>query len=303
MRRNGERRIAHALEILRAAGHSVEPRATTGPGTAGPLAAAAIREGADLILGAGGDGAINELLSGMAGSAVPLAVLPAGTANVLANEVGLARALPRAAEGLPALEPRRVALGRLTAAGGARYFLLMAGAGLDGLIVDRLNLRLKKKAGRLAYWTAGFSLLGSRLPEFEVRAGGRLHRCSFALAGRVANYGGDLALARGAHLLQEHFEVVLFEGREASRYVKYLGAALLNRLDGLPGVTVFQARRIELASAAPVPVQVDGEPAGSLPATIEIVPDSLTLLLPPAYAARITPPAPLPHPPSGSRIS
>lgn len=236
-----------------------------------------------MILTAGGDGTVNEVINGMAGSATPLAVLPSGTANVLACEVGLPQNPLQAAELLPQLEERRIALGRLTPAAGApRYFALMAGAGLDAAILTRLNQKIKNAAGKLAYYVAGFSLLGRPLHPVVVEVGGRRIETLFALTSRVRNYGGDLTIATGASLLGDEFEVVTFAGRTTWRYPFYLAGALVGKATSLPGVTSIRARRVTLASGGgpAVYTQVDGELGAALPATIEIVPAALTLLLP-----------------------
>ncbi|MSV29971.1 MAG: hypothetical protein EXQ52_14680 [Bryobacterales bacterium] len=161
----------------------------------------------------------------------------------------------------------------------------MAGAGLDARVLYRLDQGLKRRAGRAAYWLAGLSVLGTKLDEFEVHTDSSSYKCTFALISRVANYGGDFTIAARAHLLQGQFEVVLFEGQNSTDYLKYLGGALVNRLAGMSGVTMFRASRVHLSALdARVRVQVDGEPAGLLPASVEILPDALTVLLPDAYA-------------------
>jgi diacylglycerol kinase (ATP) len=260
---------------------------TAGPGTAGRIAGEQIERGADLVLAVGGDGTLNEVAEGMAHSRSALGVLPAGTANVLASEMKLGSRPDRAALRLAQCRPRRISMGRLTCDGGrvSRHFLLMAGAGLDAHIVTRVNPRLKARTGKFAYWTAGWSLLGRRLPEFQVEIDGCRRRCSFALISKVRNYGGDFESARGASLLEDCFEAVLFEGSSTFRYVKYFAGMALKRLPQMDGVTVLRARRAVLSSPAspPVYVQIDGELAGQLPAEIEIVPDALTLLAPPEY--------------------
>jgi len=240
-------------------------------------------------LTAGGDGTVNEVLNGMAGSPVPLAVLPCGTANVLACEVGLPRHPLRAAELLPQLEPRRIALGRITpSAGPPRYFALMAGAGLDAAVLTRVNQKIKNAVGKLAYYVAGFSLLGDPLHPLIVSVGDRRIETLFALTARVRNYGGDLTIASGASLLRDDFEVVTFAGRTTWRYPFYLTGALACGATTLPGVTSLRTNRLTLVSAngSDVFTQVDGELAGTLPATLEVIPDSLTLLLPPQFLAR-----------------
>ena len=117
------------------------PVATTGPRTAARHCARESGGGADLILAAGGDGTINEVLNGMVHSEVPLGILPAGTANVLACEMRLGTRMISAAEGLSSCEPQRIALGASDPGGrgGGRHFVLMAGAGLDALIVYQIK--------------------------------------------------------------------------------------------------------------------------------------------------------------------
>ncbi len=260
--------------------------ATDAPRSAGRLASRAIDAGADLIVVAGGDGTINEAIEGVAGTNVPLAILPAGTANVMACEMHAERNLVKAAEALLAYPVERVSTGRIHCRGEApRTFLLMAGAGLDAYIVYSLNTTLKRKLGKAAYWLAGFQQFGRNFAEFSVSVKGREYVCSFALISKVRNYGGDLEIARSVSLLDDEFEVVLFHGKESWRYVGYL-AAVAARLHGrMKGVTVLRSAEVEMRHATDgrVFVQVDGELAGHLPARVEMVPDSLSLLIPPRY--------------------
>ena len=287
--RDGARLLKKAVEILTDNGHSVTVSPTTGPRTAGAIAREHIDRGADLILAAGGDGTVNEVAEGMVHSHVPLAVLPAGTANVLAMEMKLGGKLLKVASRLGECRPRRVSVGHLTCDGGrvSRHFLLMAGAGLDAQIVYHVSADLKSRIGKIAYWVAGWSLLGRRLTEFDVRAEGRTHRCSFALLSRVRNYGGDFEIANHVNLFEDEFELVLFEGRRSTRYVKYFAGLALNRLHEMSGVTDCRAREVTLSGVedSRIYVQIDGELAGRLPAEIKIIPQALTLLVPPQYGA------------------
>jgi diacylglycerol kinase family enzyme len=270
---------------------------TTGPRTAGAIARENIGRGADLILAAGGDGTVNEVLEGMVHSDVPMAVLPAGTANVLAMEMKLGGNFLEAAARLGECRQHRVSVGHVTCDDGrvSRHFLLMAGIGLDAQIVYNVSAGLKARAGKLAYWLAGGSLLGRRLPEFDVEADGRRRRCSFALLSKVRNYGGDFEIARNVSLFDDEFEAVLFEGRTSSHYVKYLAGLTTSRLHGMKGVYDCRARHVTLTCAedSRVYVQIDGELAGGLPAEVKIVPNALTLLVPPEYVdPRWAPPPP-----------
>jgi diacylglycerol kinase (ATP) len=238
-----------------------------------------------LILAAGGDGTINEVAEGVAFSDVPLGILPAGTANVLANEMRVSAHLERAAARLAECVPTRVSMGRIACMNGAertRLFLLMAGIGLDARIVYNLSLPLKARVGKAAYWIAGFSLLGREMDEFEVVVDGRRLTCSFALISKVRNYGGDLEIAQNTSLLDDRFEIVLFEGRSSLRYLKYLAGVAMRKVAGLNGVSVIRSTGACLSgnSSSRVYVQVDGEYTGHLPARIELVPDALTLMIP-----------------------
>jgi diacylglycerol kinase family enzyme len=258
---------------------------TTGPNTAGTLARRAVESGADLVIAAGGDGTINETAQGMLHTGVPLAILPAGTANVLACELRI-NSWARALASLSVSVPRRVAVGRLTRPAGVRHFLMMAGAGLDAHIVSRVDAGVKARTGKLAYWLAGWTLVGRRLPEFRAVVDGRPHSCSFALAARVRNYGGSFEIAREVSLLDDEFEVVLFEGVNAANYVRYFAGMAFGRLRGMSGVTILRARSIRLDQpAGRVYLQADGELVGELPAEVEIVPGALTLMVPPGYGS------------------
>ena len=275
------------MEIFKSNGHNVTIAPTTGPRTAGGIAREHIGRGAGLVVVAGGDGTINETAEGMVHSQVPLGILPGGTANVLAMEMKLGSRLERAAERLEQCRPRRISLGRLTCAGGnvSRHFLLMAGIGLDAHIVYHVSLPLKARAGKFAYWVAGWSLLGRSLPQIRVDSDGLQHECSFALLSKVRNYGGDFEIAREVTLFQDRFEMVLFEGRSSARYVKYLAGLALRRLKGMEGVKMLRTASATLScpEGRRVFVQIDGESAGYLPAEVTIVPDALTLLVPPEY--------------------
>ena len=276
-----------ALAILKRDGHQVTVACTTGPRTAAAIAREFSGQGVDLILAAGGDGTINEVAEGLVHTQIPLGILPAGTANVLATEMRLSSRLERAAARLRESRPHRISVGHLTCDNGSvsRHFLMMAGIGLDAHIVYNVSAPLKARAGKVAYWIAGWAFLGRKLEEFQVEANGHKRKCSFALASKVRNYGGDFEIARNVSLFDDRFEVVLFEGRSSVRYVKYFSGLMLNRVENMQGVTVLRENCLKLTSPGDerVYVQIDGEFAGHLPAHVRIVPDALTLLVPPEY--------------------
>ena len=261
--------------------------ATPAPNSAGKLAREAAEAGCDLILAAGGDGTINEAVNGIAKSKVVFGALPSGTANVLAKEIGLAPRPDRAARQLLEATPVRISLGILERPGEpGRYFVLMAGVGLDARIVYELDLDLKSRLGKLAYWHGGFRQFGRSMPRFRVAVSGSEYSASFALITRVRNYGGDFEIARKIKLTDDDFEVVISQKHEWSHFARFLGAVMTNRLDSTEGVAITRAMRIDLTANERTHIQIDGEIAGVLPAAIGIVPDALTLLVPQKYLSR-----------------
>jgi YegS/Rv2252/BmrU family lipid kinase len=276
--------IPQVLDTLRANGHSIQPLPTRAPGDAPNLARQCVANGAYSVYVAGGDGTVNEVVNGLAGSHVPLGVLPGGTANCLAVELGIGTDLLRAARGTARWQARRIALGLCRNTNqDQRYFVAMAGAGVDAQIVRDVNPGVKRKLGKVAYWLAGFGSMWKKLPELQVQSAAGQARVSFALASRVRNYGGDLEIAKSIHLGTPKFETVLFEGQYAFRYMKYLAGVLVNQHRGMSGVHVHLLDHLELraVNGHPIYVQLDGEEFGQLPVKLEVAPDALTLLVPP----------------------
>jgi diacylglycerol kinase (ATP) len=289
LRGQGRARLDKAVRVLEEAGGHVELFATPGPQRAAELALKAVDDGCDLILAAGGDGTINEVVNGIAGSQVHFGILPAGTANVLANEIGFSNRPDHAARQLLHAVPVRIALGALDRCREARrYFVLMAGVGLDARIVYELDLDLKSRLGKLAYWHGGLRQFGRPVPRFHLKVNGAEYCASFALITRVRNYGGDFEIARQIRLTDSDFEVVVFQSHQWQDYLRFFGAVMTNRLYNTEGVVITRATRVEVGSPEDerIYIQNDGESLGVLPATISAVPDALTLLMPKRYAGR-----------------
>ncbi len=176
--------LEEARKILAASGIDADLRPTSAPGHAGEIAARAISEGSQLIIACGGDGTLNEIVNGMPRSKVPIALLPAGTANVLAKELRIPWNIPRAAALIPPGISRDIALGAITTGDPSsnsntpnenrRYFLVVAGAGADGALVHALDPSVKLRAGVLAYWLEGAKqLLRYKFPQFRVTTDGK----------------------------------------------------------------------------------------------------------------------------------
>ena len=282
LRRRPEFILQRTRAALARSGLTPELVPTAGPNQAGDLARQAVGEGADLVLILGGDGTINEAATGMMHTGVPMGILPGGTANVLARELGLGLHLEQAAERLGSCRPVSIAVGRVTgAAVSSRCFLAMCGAGLDAQIVMEVNDSLKSATGKFAFWAAGLMHLGHWIPAVQVEVNGETFSCGFVLISRVRNYGGNLTIASGASLLHDDFEVVLFEGSHPFRYASYLCGVAVQRVQKLRGVHTRRAKRVDIRSASPV--QIDGEFLSCEAVTVEILPDALQLLIPASY--------------------
>jgi YegS/Rv2252/BmrU family lipid kinase len=295
---SGRRRNARETKVQRAADSlrrwigRVDVRATAAKGDATKLAAEAVQTGCDLIAVCGGDGTINEVVRGMLGARTNLMILPAGTANVLAEEVGLPAAPEKAAALLPKLVEYPVQLGVVRYENpkpGFRHFLLMCGVGVDASIVYHLDTRLKEYLGQGAYFLGSLEQLQREFYPFHIHVNGQTYESTFALVSKSSQYGGKLVLTPQAHLLADKFQTVIFQGASPLRYVGYLAQIATRTLDQFPDVSFHETDRIELTTSAgrPVYIEVDGEYAGRLPAVVEAAEERLSLLLPPAYEEKL----------------
>jgi diacylglycerol kinase (ATP) len=277
-RRRDRREFLSAMVMaLAQRGIGAEVRVTTTPGDATRLARDAVADGSPMIVVHGGDGTVNEAMQPIVGSRTLLAVWPGGTANVLARELGLPRDIERVADMIAAGRVRRVAVGRA----GARYFLLMAGVGVDATLVRVVNPTLKRLIGEGAYWVAAVGQLARWRPErFRVEVNGREYRATLAVIARVASYGGGLRLAPRARIESDQFDLCLFDWTARHRFLRGLPAAFSGRHLDLPGVTYLRGPRAGARGEGTVWVQVDGELLGALPMTFECVPAALSLVVP-----------------------
>lgn len=289
LRRGGERLLREALEFLAGQGILARLESTKGPNAAGAIARHLVEtEGVSRLFVAGGDGTLNEVLNGIVGLPVEVGILPAGTANVLANELKIGR-WHQALASAGTWKPLRIPAGVLEFPDGSRrHFLMMAGAGFDARMVYSVDPELKRRVGKLAYWMAGLSQLGRKLEQLKVSVDGREFGGSFCLASRVRNYGGDLEIAPTIRLMDDDIEVVVFEATVTATYLAHLASVVAGRVGTAQGITTLRTKVIDLHpdGAEPVHLQVDGEHAGFLPVRVSVEPDAVTLLMPPSYLRR-----------------
>ena len=290
-RRTLKSRAREVEAVLARSVGSVELRATGSPGHAGQLARGAADRGCDLVACLSGDGTVNEAVQALAGTQSPaLLVLPGGTANVLVHEIGLPLQSAAAAAMLPTLTPATVRLGEVhfESTATTRYFLLMCGAGLDAAIAMRVSTELKRRLGQGAYWVSAASQCLRRFPKLRAIADRDAQpdrSCCLAVVSKSRMYGGRLVFTPGAHLLAEDLEASEVIGSSRLLCGSYLVAAALRSPQLWPGVRLRRCRELRLVpdGPVPVPVQVDGEVAGFLPARVSLSRAACTLLVPPEY--------------------
>jgi diacylglycerol kinase family enzyme len=164
--------------------------------------------------------------------------------------------------------------------GSKRYFLLMAGIGLDASVVRRVHPGLKKRIGKAAFWFSGLSHLADWKPApFKIEVDGQWHTATFATIGKAASYGGDLTVTPRAQLDQPDFEICIIETHSRLRYLYLLSHAMRSGVpSGRHGVHFLRATRARATGEAPV--QVDGELIGSLPMRFEIAAESIEVIVP-----------------------
>jgi diacylglycerol kinase (ATP) len=273
--RRRRRRLDAVIDALTQHGAQVTLRATTCRGDAERLAREASSAEFDRLVVAGGDGTINEAINGLRDHALPLAIVPLGTANVLAAELDLPSGAAALAETIAAGAARRVAIGRVN----GRAFTMMAGVGFDAYVVSHVSLRLKRAVGKLAYVIETLrQLLRYRPLMYDVIIDGTTYRASSVIVANGRFYGGRFVCAPEARLDSAEFQACLF-GRAGRRHViRYALALLVGRLHRLADITIVPARRVEIAVPHGDPVQGDGDILARLPAVIEIVPDALQLV-------------------------
>src|SRR3984893_16400410 len=210
------RMLDEARRIFAASGIEVELAETKGPGDATQIAQHAAIEYRHLVIACGGDGTLNEVVNGLAGPSnghrVPLALLPAGTANIFAKELTLPWDIPSAARKLIRGNVVDIALGLATPLdepSNQKYFLRLAGAGPDGMIVYAIDLELKARLGILAYWWQGArEVFRYKFPHFRVIIGDNRVDSSLVIVGRTKHYGGPFKITALAGLFEDQFEVM-----------------------------------------------------------------------------------------------
>ncbi len=298
-RRRGRRLadVEAALNVLRSSGVSVSTAATQVAGDATAQVKQAIADGCDTIFACGGDGTVHDVLQGLIGADAALGVIPLGTANSLAHDLGLPLSPASAARAALSAKPHRIAVGRVEYQNfdgerRSRYFTVAVGIGVDAHLFYKLNPIAKRHLGMMAYYVKATRLwLTHRMENFEVEisdgSGAPRAEVSQLLAVRIQDFGGVLReLAPGASLHRDDLRLVLFHTRNRAAYLGYVVRGLVGARWKIPGIQLMHGSALSCralssdSSESRILVEGDGELLGTLPAEISVVPNAVNLLVP-----------------------
>ncbi len=265
------------LAALARQGCTATVRETTRPRQAEDFARAAAGESFDLIVAAGGDGTVNEVVNGLAGGGLPLGLIPLGTSNVLAREIGLPCDSEAVADALVRGRVRTISLGQAN----DRLFAVMASFGFDSRVVEAVSLPAKRVLGRWAYIAEAVRQLALRPPpRLTVHVDGAAFTTAGAVVANGKLYGGPFVTAPAARLEDPVLHAVLFRPGGRVLMVRLAAALVLNRLARSSKVRVVAARRVHVDEPEGLPVQGDGDVLTRLPASFSIARTPLSLIAP-----------------------
>jgi diacylglycerol kinase (ATP) len=261
------RRRAHllwrVLDVLVANGVRLELAETCRAGHAEALALEAVRRGEPMVVAAGGDGTIAEVANGLMGTGACLGVIPLGTANVLAHELGLPFSPKAVAAALAFGRTTTLWPGVASSATGDRLFVQMLGVGFDAHVVRRVSFPMKRLFGKGAYVLSSVAeLTRYKYPLIRLRLDAMETQATSVIVSKGRFYGGRFRLAADAIPGEPGFSVVLFDRGGPAAAMMYGAALPFNLLGRAPGIRQIRADRIDFMGNEPMPAQTDGDPAG-----------------------------------------
>jgi YegS/Rv2252/BmrU family lipid kinase len=275
-----EQRMNTISEALAGHGYTSQFITTTKERGAKVLAREALKNGVDLVAVSGGDGTVMEVLSALVGTDVPVAVLPAGTGNLLSANLGIPMTVPAAVEVALSGQPYRLDLVR----SGDRYFAIMGGMGLDGKVIEEADRQAKNRLGVLAYFVAAARNLGRARASVLITLDNRRPLRRRAKSILIANMGkmtGGLEAMPTASPTDGLLDIGIVKARTPGQWLRLLGYGLLGRSHEAPDLEVHQARRVRIVASRPHPIQFDGEEGGRQREMMaEIVPGAVVILVP-----------------------
>jgi len=253
-------------------------RVTLHSGEAEALTRHAVKEGFTRIVAAGGDGTVTQVANGLAGSTATLGVLPMGSVNVFAMELGLPlHSLQRCWE---IIQDTSVRLVDLPSANG-KYFVQLGGVGLDAQVVKETSLAFKRSFGPLSYLISAAHIAARQPPKLFIESeNAPVEEGSFVLVGNGRLYGGPFPFFKHAIIDDGLFDVVVFTRLGYLEIVKYLQDVVFSSDIKVPEIEYFQTRRLRITSEQDVPLELDGELAGNCPVDFRIREKALRVLAP-----------------------
>lgn len=253
-------------------------RETSRRGEAEAIARGAAAEGYETIVAAGGDGTINEVVNGMAGTDAALGLLPIGTMNVFALELGIpASNLGLCWEIIQKQNSRLVDIPRAN----DKHFVQLAGVGLDAQVVKETSLAFKRSFGPLSYLVSAAQIAARRPPCLRIESADAVTDTgSFVLVGNGRLYGGPFPFFKNAVIDDGLFDVVIFKQLGYLEIIKYLQNVIFSSAIRLPEVEYFQTERLRVTSDEDVPVEIDGELIGECPVEFCMQKQKLRVLVP-----------------------
>ena len=276
--------LEDTLAFLRYHGWQVELKLTQAVGDAQRLAREAVEQHIDVVIAVGGDGTINEIIQALAGSETALGVLPGGTANVWAREVGIPLDVSGAREVLVHGQRRRIDLGRAN----ERYFLLMAGIGLDGEVTHAVEKKSLKRLGAFAYLLMG-AWLGLSYPSFRtfLQVDGRVVKVNALqmIIGNTQLYGGAVKYTWQAKCDDGLLDICIVRKHDMWNRVLIFLDFILHREQRRQWVYYMTCKSVKLRTRRPIAMQIDGDPVGYTrkgypPVTFTIAPQALKVIVP-----------------------
>jgi len=252
--------------------------ATTRAGEAEDLARRAVQEGFETVVAAGGDGTMHEVVNGIAGTGVALGLLPMGTMNVFATELGLPT--HNLGHCWDIIERGKTRLVDLPSANG-KHFAQLAGIGLDAQAVKETSQVLKRSFGPVSYLIQAAQIAARTPPRLSIESeNATIEEGSFVLIGNGRLYGGPFPFFKQAVIDDGLFDVVVFKRLGYLEIIRYLQNVLFSSEISAPEVEYFQTRRLRVASDQEVPVELDGELVGTCPVEFRVEKQSLRVLAP-----------------------
>lgn len=270
------RKINRAMGLFKEQGLEVELFLTAKRGDAERFSMEAALRHPRMVIAAGGDGTLNEVANGLAGTGVPMAILPLGTTNVMAKELGLPETIKGSVEAALKGAPHSVSLGKITFDSGlTRYFCAMAGMGYDARVVHQVGR--KKHRGKVSHLLSGLGVLFSWSPEeLTVTADGKTHKGYNLIACKARKYAGNFQVAPDADITEPVLHAVLMHGRRRLDIIRYALGIMTGRHLGFRDITYLKAESLKVSGSAYV--QVDGDYIGHAPASVTVAAGALTVL-------------------------